>query len=111
MEPSALKLWSSAQQLLRTRLNSEIYNLWFAPLRAIDVNSEVVTLEVPNDFSGVWLQENYRDLIHDAIGQCTGEALRVEFVVGGAPEARHPLGEAPKPVVKKEPPKEERDFP
>src|SRR2546428_746561 len=69
MESSALKLWGSAQQLLRTMLNAEIYNLWFAPVRAVGVNSEVLTLEVPNDFSGVWLQENYRDLITDAIGQ------------------------------------------
>src|SRR2546425_1313032 len=112
MESSALKLWGSAQQLLRTMLNAEIYNLWFAPVRAVGINSEVVTLEVPNDFSGVWLQENYRDLIGDVLGQCTGEALRIEFVVAATAETKQPPGEpAARSLLKKEVVREQREFP
>jgi chromosomal replication initiator protein len=114
MEPSAAKLWASAQQLLRTMLNAEIYNLWFAPVRATNINSEVLTLEVPNDFSGVWLKENYRDLIQDVLGQCTGEALRIEFTVGGSDEPKHPPGEGPRMAAKREPLRDEthaREFP
>jgi chromosomal replication initiator protein len=99
MELSAAKLWSSAQQLLRTRLNAEIYHLWFAPLRAVGVDSESLTLEVPNDFSEVWLKDNYMDLIQDAIGQCTGEALQVHFVVGNGSE--HKLEAPVKPASTK----------
>jgi len=99
MELSAAKLWSSAQQLLRTRLNAEIYHLWFAPLRAVGVDSESLTLEVPNDFSEVWLKDNYLDLIQDALGQCTGEALQVHFVVGNG--AEHKLEAPVKPASTK----------
>ena len=102
MELSAAKLWSSAQQLLRTRLNAEIYHLWFAPLRAVSVDSESLTLEVPNDFSEVWLKDNYLDLIRDALGQCTGEALRVDFVVGNGVELKHANVEVSRPAPKKE---------
>src|SRR5947207_7127025 len=101
MESSAAKLWSAAQQLLRTRLNAEIYHLWFAPVRAISVDSEILALEVPNDFSEVWLKDNYLDLIHDALGQCTGEALRVEFLVGKGADGKPPV-ETAKPAAKKE---------
>src|ERR1044071_7094865 len=102
MELSAAKLWSSAQQLLRTRLNAEIYHLWFAPLRAVSVDSESLTLEVPNDFSEVWLKDNYLDLIRDALGQCTGESLRVDFVVGNGVESKHVSAEVSRPAPKKE---------
>src|SRR5436190_17599829 len=102
MESSAVKLWSAAQQLLRTRLNAEIYHLWFAPLRAVSVDSEILTLEVPNDFSEVWLKDNYLDLIQDALGQCTGEALRVEFVISKGGEAKAVVADSPKPAAKKE---------
>jgi chromosomal replication initiator protein len=102
MELSAAKLWSSAQQLLRTRLNAEIYHLWFAPLRAVSVDAESLTLEVPNDFSEVWLKDNYLDLIQDALGQCTGEALRVDFVVGNGVEVKHVAAEVSKPAPKKD---------
>src|ERR1043165_7539199 len=102
MELSAAKLWSSAQQLLRTRLNAEIYHLWFAPLRAVSVDSESLTLEVPNDFSEVWLKDNYLDLIRDALGQCTGESLRVDFVVGNGVESKHVSAEVSRPAPRKE---------
>src|SRR6266436_5031760 len=102
MESSAAKLWSAAQQLLRTRLNAEIYHLWFAPVRAISVDSEILTLEVPNDFSEVWLKDNYLDLIQDALGQCTGEALRVEFIISKSGEAKTAVAEPAKSSAKKE---------
>src|SRR4051812_9451960 len=102
MELSAAKLWSSAQQLLRSRLNAEIYHLWFAPLRAVCVDSERLTLEVPNDFSEVWLKDNYLDLIQDALGQCTGESLRVDFLVGNGVEVKHQPSETSKHAPKKE---------
>src|SRR5882762_3427382 len=114
MEPSAVKLWTAAQQLLRTRLNSEIYHLWVAPVRAVTIDSEVLTLEVPNDFSEVWLKDNYLDLIHDALGQCTGEAFRVTFVIGNDGGKKPGTLEAAKPAVKKEPEHLEssaREFP
>src|SRR5258706_1519670 len=102
MEPSAVKLWTAAQLLLRARLNSEIYHLWFAPVRAVSIDSEILTLEVPNDFSEVWLKDNYLDLIHDALGQCTGEALRVQFVISKGSDGKTPLTEPAKPAAKRE---------
>ena len=103
MESSAVKLWSAAQQLLRTRLNAEIYHLWFAPIRAISVDSEVLTLEAPNDFSEVWLKDNYIDLIQDAVGQCTGEALRVNFIISkGSDSKAAPAVENSKAAPRKE---------
>src|SRR3954467_497875 len=113
MESSAAKLWTSAQHLLRARLNAEIYHLWFAPIRAISVDTDVLTLEVPNDFSEVWLKDNYLDLIHDALGQCTGEAFRVSFIIGNGEKKPGPI-EATKSPSKKETEHSEsaaREFP
>jgi len=102
MESSAVKLWTSAQQLLRSRLNGEIYHLWFAPIRAVSVDGDGLTLEVPNDFSEVWLKDNYLDLIHDALGQCTGEAVKVTFVISQVGEKKVSLAESKPTVLKKE---------
>jgi hypothetical protein len=38
MEASAEKIWSSAQELLRTMLNADIYNLWFAQIQAVGID-------------------------------------------------------------------------
>ncbi|MEO6182218.1 MAG: DnaA N-terminal domain-containing protein, partial [Verrucomicrobiota bacterium] len=59
MQVSAEKIWTGAQQMLRTMLNADIYSLWFLPVRAIALNGEVITLEVSNDFCEVWIKDNY----------------------------------------------------
>src|SRR6266508_1733683 len=93
MHGSAEKIWGSAQQLLRARLNEEIYHLWFAPLKATSLESEVLTLEVANDFCEVWLQDNYLDLLREALTQASGQPLKIKFHVGtGAPNPKAPHG-------------------
>ncbi|MFN7138406.1 MAG: DnaA N-terminal domain-containing protein, partial [Limisphaerales bacterium] len=63
MQSSAEKTWSAAQDLLRTMLNPEIYNLWFKPVRAVDCAGDTIFLEVANDFCAVWLKDNYLGLL------------------------------------------------
>lgn len=67
--------------MLRTLLNPDIFNLWFAPLRAAAVNGESITLEVANDFCELWLKDNYGGLIQDAVTHSAGKALKVHFRV------------------------------
>lgn len=99
MPSSAEKIWASAQQILQTLLNGEIYNLWFAPLQAVAIDSDVLTLEVADDFCQLWLEDNYADLILDALRQAAGQPLKINFRVGSSPLQRRPAanGFAPKP--------------
>jgi chromosomal replication initiator protein len=91
MQPSAEKIWNEAQQLLRTMLNTDIYNLWFLPVRATRLDGEVITLEVGNDFCELWLKDNYLGLIRDVLQHASGQALSVKFQVGStAPAAVEP---------------------
>jgi chromosomal replication initiator protein len=76
------KIWSSAQDLLRTILNADIFNLWFAQLKAAEVNGESITLQVANDFSELWLKDNYGGLIQDAVTHAAGRPLKIRFQVG-----------------------------
>jgi chromosomal replication initiator protein len=75
------KIWTGARDMLRTLLNPDIYNLWFAPLRASQANGESITLEVANDFCELWLKDNYGGLIQDAVTHAAGKALKVHFRV------------------------------
>lgn len=82
MEASAEKVWNDAQQLLRTMLNGDIYDLWFMPIRATSLENDVLTLEVANDFCEVWLKDNYLGLIRDVLAHASGQSLKVQFQVG-----------------------------
>lgn len=67
MQPSAEKIWGSAQEQLRSMLSADTYNLWFAPLRATEFEGDCVVLEVANDFCEVWLKDNYQGLLQDVL--------------------------------------------
>ncbi len=80
-QAAAEKVWTAAQQVLKTLLTPEIYNLWFASLRAVALDDENLVLEVSNEFCELWLQDNYLSLLNDVLAQVTGQRLEVAFKV------------------------------
>lgn len=101
MQSSAEKVWASAQEKLRTMLNSDIYNLWFAPIQAAALDGDSISLRVANDFCELWLKDNYLGLIQDVLMQASGHALKVSFRVSG--EAHKEEAKDLAPVIAKEP--------
>ena len=71
--------------MLRSLLNADIYNLWFAPLQASALEGDCLTLDVANDFCEVWLNDNYLGLIRDVLTQATGQPMKVKFHVNNSP--------------------------
>ena len=102
MQFSAEKIWDSAREHLRSKLNNDTYNMWFAPLRACAIDGNNVTLEAANEFSGVWLKDNYLSLLQDAFAVAAGRQLQVKFKIA-AGNAPAPSASAPAPVKTKAP--------
>ncbi|MDB6111493.1 MAG: chromosomal replication initiator protein DnaA [Pedosphaera sp.] len=92
MQASAEQIWSAAQQQLRSMLSADTFNLWFAPLRAHDVEGDCINLEVANDFCEVWLKDNYMGLLQDVLSRSSGQPMHVKFkVVAGSPVLTAPV--------------------
>src|SRR5438128_5235418 len=70
--------------MLRTMLTSDIYNLWFAPVRTSALEGDQITLEVSNDFCEVWLKDNCLGLIQDVLMHACGQPLKGKFKVAAA---------------------------
>lgn len=99
MHNNTEQIWVSAQEHLRSILSTDIYNLWFAPLRLQEVNGEHAVVEVANDFCEVWLKENYLSLIEDTMATVLGKRLQVQFRVAGT--STTPIPTAPKTAKKR----------
>ena len=99
MDESAKNIWESAQEKLRTMLKNDLYELWFAPIRAVSMTDDQFTLEVANDFCEVWLKDNYLSLIQDVLAFVTSRQLKVVFCVAEVSE--NP--EKTEPVQKEDP--------
>src|SRR5580693_1533275 len=102
MQLSAEKIWTLAQEQLRSKLGKDTFSMWFAPLRACSMDGNHVTLEAPNEFSEVWLKDNYISLLQDAFAIAAGKQLQVKFKIasGGATVASTVIS-APAPLQTK----------
>jgi len=97
MQLSAEKIWNSAREHLRSKLNNDTYNMWFAPLRACAIDGNHVVLEAANEFCGVWLKDNYLSLLQDAFATAAGRQLQVKFKIA-AGNAVSPVAPVPGPI-------------
>ena len=92
MHATVDKIWTQTTDQIRTLLNTETYNLWFSSVQPVSLNQSSITLEVPNEFSEVWLKDNYLELLQDALTQASGRKLNIKFVIadGSAPAPAKP---------------------
>ena len=87
MQATVDKIWTQTTDQIRTLLNTETYNLWFSTVQPVSLNQSSITLEVPNEFSEVWLKDNYLELLQDALATASGRKLNIKFTIadGAAP--------------------------
>src|SRR5689334_16945030 len=95
MQPTADRIWGTAQEHLRSMLSADTYNLWFAPLRACGQENNTLLLEVANDFCEVWLKDNYMSLLEDVVAVASGRQLQIKFKVGSNTALAAPLDSIP----------------
>ena len=96
------KIWVDAQNLLRNLLNPNIFNLWFAALKATELKGDKITLEVADDFSELWIQNNYRGHINDALTHAAGRPLKVHFQVASHNDTLPQANRAAPPTTRTE---------
>jgi chromosomal replication initiator protein len=74
-------IWRDSCRVLQGMLNVDLFNRWFAPVHAIELSHNTLVLGVANEFSQIWLQENFLALVREAVTQASQQPLQVKFVV------------------------------
>ncbi len=75
------KLWKEACDELRAMLSTEMFNRWFAPIKPLEVRDGTLFLAVANDFSRIWLQDNFLPLVRESVSKAAKEPMQVKFIV------------------------------
>ena len=88
MTNSHNQVWKDAGTALQGMLNADLFSRWFAPIRPIEIKDDTLVLGVANDFSQIWLQDNFLPLVREAVNQAAKSPLQVKFVVD--PNAQRP---------------------
>ena len=78
---SVEELWSDVLEELRDKVSADNFEAWFSNLELVGLDDDVATIEVEDDFFRAWIDDNYRDLIEDALGDLVGRPIDVELDV------------------------------
>jgi chromosomal replication initiator protein len=94
-------LWSRIEGHLRSKLRSDLYDRWFAPLRAVGLDGGRLQIAAPDRFHRDFVEDNYRGWFEEFVPGLAGEPVRIVFAVDEAPRA--PTAPAPTPVPRPAP--------
>jgi chromosomal replication initiator protein len=90
--------WARVDGYLRSRLRPDLYERWFAPLRASAIDDGRLHVAAPDKFHRDFVDDNYRPWFEEFLPAVTGTALRVVFVVDDRPRAAAAHEAAPPPA-------------
>lgn len=81
MHKENLTIWKEACCHLENTLPKDIFEKWISVIQCREIEKDLVTLVVGNDFYQDWLEEHYVPLIKNALTVVSGSELKIELVV------------------------------
>ncbi len=70
-------------EYIKERISEQNFFTWFEPIEIskIDFNKNLITFIVPNKFFITWLEENYKNLIYEALFSIFNQKIDFNFIV------------------------------
>jgi chromosomal replication initiator protein len=68
---------------MQSLVSVELFRLWFSNIQPKSLDETCLVLEVKDDFTEVWLEKNYLDLIREKAILALGRPIKVKLEVGG----------------------------
>ena len=87
--------WARIEAHLRTRLRADLFERWFAPLRATGLDGDRLEVSAPDKFHRDFVDDNYRGFFDEFVPELLGRRLAISFVVEQVSRSRP--GDAPAP--------------
>ena len=81
MEKAHEKVWSSCLAIIKDIVEWQHFKTWFEPIKAIKLDQNTLTIEVPSQFVYEWLEEHYIGLLRKTIKRELGPEGRLEYSI------------------------------
>ncbi len=70
-----IPIWKQACEYLKSTLNADTYARWIEVIRPVSISEKEIVLEVDNDFHKMWLEENFKEPIIQAVKSAGAESV------------------------------------
>ncbi|MCX8026553.1 MAG: chromosomal replication initiator protein DnaA [Thermodesulfovibrionales bacterium] len=85
-QQSNKELWDIIQSEIKDIVSEGVYELWFRPMRILNIKDDVVYLEVPNRFYKEWIEDNYPQLLEEKLSNYLGSKHSIKFRMQEKPD-------------------------
>ncbi|HEY5894427.1 MAG TPA: chromosomal replication initiator protein DnaA [Chthoniobacterales bacterium] len=82
MECPFRSLWNAIAEAIRSQVNPDTFQRWFADIELVATDEESLTLRVPNHIYQLWIESNYQQLVQSSVVSILGQPRRIKFVHG-----------------------------
>lgn len=74
-------VWTNCLKIIKDNLSEQAFMTWFAPIKAVSLEDNVLTVEVPSDFFREYLEENYLNLLSSVLRREIGPKANLLYNV------------------------------
>lgn len=76
---NAIQAWSRCLAIIEDNVNLRAFETWFKPIKAVNLNNNILTIQVPSQFFYEWLEEHYVELVGKTIKRVLGKEGQLEY--------------------------------
>jgi chromosomal replication initiator protein len=71
--------WENCLKIIKDNISLQAFKTWFAPIKPIKLENNVMTIQVPSHFFYEWLEEHYIGLLKKVIKKELGAEGKLEY--------------------------------
>ena len=81
MSKNLENVWSNCLEVMKDNVPLQAFKTWFAPIKAVKLKSNILTIQVPSQFFYEWLEEHYIELLKKTIRKEIGPDAKLEYSI------------------------------
>jgi len=81
MEQNQNVIWGRCLRFIKDNVSIQAYKTWFEPIKPIQLQEDVLTIEVPSQFFYEWLEEHYIKLLKMVVKKELGSNGSLEYSI------------------------------
>jgi chromosomal replication initiator protein len=83
----AEELWKKSLLLIKEKVGENVFDLWFNPIKILQMKDGQVTLEIPNRFFKEWIEDYHPNLVSDVLESVTSVPVDIKFKIAAKEDA------------------------
>src|SRR5699024_3277819 len=81
MNKTAQSVWENCLKFIKDNISDQAYETWFEPIKAVKIDNQALSIQVPSKFFYEWLEEHYVKLLKVSLTRELGKQAKLLYVI------------------------------